>query len=115
MWRGGTEDAMPKFRKRPGVIEAVQLLWSTWDEVYDHAGVGKLEDGKPEICYLGRDGKPLTVPSRTWQIGLRIPTTEGLMVASERDWIIRGVKGELYACKPDVFELTYEPVEGIAE
>lgn len=40
-----------------------------------------------------------------------IETLEGLMVASKGDWIIRGVKGEVYPCKPDIFEATYELVE----
>lgn len=42
---------------------------------------------------------------------MNIPTLEGLMIASEGDWIIRGVKGEIYPCKPDIFEATYEAVE----
>jgi len=80
------------------VIEAVQLRWDTWDEMCEFAGVGKLTDGKPE----GVQGE---------HIGLHIPTLEGLMTANENDYIIRGVQGELYPCKPDIFELTYEPVE----
>jgi len=43
--------------------------------------------------------------------GLSIPTLEGVLHASEGDWIIRGVQGEHYACKPDIFALTYEAVE----
>ena len=42
--------------------------------------------------------------------GLYIPTLEGTMRADKGDWIIRGVKGELYPCKPDIFEATYEPL-----
>jgi hypothetical protein len=41
--------------------------------------------------------------------GIYIPTLEGVVVASPGDWIIRGVKGEFYPCKPDIFEATYEP------
>ena len=41
-----------------------------------------------------------------------IPTLEGKMVAEAGDWIIRGVKGEFYPCKPDIFALTYEPTGG---
>ena len=41
---------------------------------------------------------------------MRIPTLEGEMTASRRDWIIRGIAGEIYPCKPDIFEATYEPV-----
>jgi hypothetical protein len=43
-------------------------------------------------------------------IFLVIPTPEGLMRANLGDWIIKGVKGEYYPCKPDIFEATYEPV-----
>ena len=41
---------------------------------------------------------------------LLIPTLEGEMTANKGDWIIKGVKGEAYPCKPDIFEVTYEPV-----
>jgi hypothetical protein len=90
---------MAKYRKKPVVIEAVQLRWDTWSEMCDHAGVGKLVDGKPEG---DQDGEA---------IGLDIPTLEGLMHANENDWIIKGVNGELYPCKPDIFEKTYEKIE----
>lgn len=93
---------MPKFRKKPVVIEAVQLRWDTWSEMCRHAEVGRLSDGKPEG--FNPDGDPNT-------IGLRIPTLEGVMEAREGDYIIRGVKGELYPCKPDIFAATYEPAE----
>jgi len=109
-----------KFRKKPVVIEAVQLLWSTWGEMCDHAGVGKLSDGKPEGCFLTMSGEASDVPVKVTDgpddhgasahIGLRIPTLEGLMLGREGDWIIKGVKGELYPCKPDIFVATYEPV-----
>ena len=44
--------------------------------------------------------------------GLLIATREGVMHASEGDWIIRGVQGEFYPCKPDIFAATYEPADG---
>lgn len=88
-----------KFRKKPVVIEAVQLLWKNWEEMCEHAGVGRLTDGKPEGKQFGEE------------IGLLIPTLEGLMEARQGDWIIKGIKGELYPCKPDIFEATYEAVE----
>ena len=88
-----------KYRKKPVVIEAVQLRWDTWSEMCDFIGVGKLKDGKPEGKQNGE------------AIGLLIPTLEGLMEAKENDWIIKGVKGEIYACKPDIFKQTYEAVE----
>ena len=89
-----------KFRKKPVVIEAVQLRWDTWEEMCRHAGVGKAEDGKPT-----------GVMGPGTSITLSIPTMEGTMVANENDWVIRGVKGELYPCKPDIFEATYDPVD----
>jgi len=102
-----------KFRKKPLVIEAVQLRWDTWSEMYEFADMGKLEDGKPEECYVDAAGHALPKGSESLSMGLHIPTLEGLMLALEGDWVIRGVKGELYACKPDVFEATYERVEDL--
>ncbi len=101
-----------KFRKKPVVIEAVQLNWTNWSEMCDHAGVGKLIDGKPEGCYADAKGKATRdFPGEEHvTLSLQIPTLEGVMLAVEGDWIIRGVKGELYPCKPDIFEMTYEPV-----
>ena len=62
-----------KYRKKPVIIEALQLKWDTWQEMCDFADVGKLSNGKPE----GRqDGE---------HIGLDIPTLEGLQHASEND------------------------------
>lgn len=99
---------MAKYRKKPVVIEAVQLTWANWSEICEFAGVGRLTDGKPEGCYIDRDGNPMT-ESYLQTIGLCIPTLEGLMIARQGDWIIKGVKGEFYPCKPDIFEETYEP------
>lgn len=98
-----------KFRKKPIVIDAVQLRWDTWSEMCDHAGVGKISEGKPEGCFLDKDGN-VTNDALPGIMGMCIPTLEGLMIAKENDWIIRGVKGELYPCKPDIFEATYERV-----
>jgi hypothetical protein len=100
---------MSKYRKKPVVIEAVQLHWSNWSEMCEFADVGKLSDGKPEGCYVDEDGK--ATPNANGRIGLHIPTLEGVMLGVENDFIIRGVKGELYPCKPDIFEATYEKVE----
>jgi len=87
-----------EYRKLPVVIEALPLLWSTWSEMADFAGVGWLGEGKPG----GRvDNEHLS---------LDIPTLEGLVHASEGDMIIKGVNGELYPCKPDIFAKTYESV-----
>ena len=81
---------MPKFRKKPVVIEAVQ-----WD--------GKLDTLK---MFPEKDTKPVKLRDAN----LYIQTPEGKMLCSIIDWIIKGVKGEFYPCKPDIFEQTYEAV-----
>jgi len=101
---------MAKYRKKPIVIEAVQLTWNNWSEMCDFAGIGKLKDGKPSGCFIGKDGFPLPEGESSDEIGLQIPTLERLMVARQNDWIIRGIKNELYSYKPDIFEETYEAV-----
>ena len=62
------------------------------------------------------DKTPINVPDTFVEEGnqcIKIPTLEGEMIASIRDYIIRGIKGEYYPCKPDIFEATYEKVENI--
>lgn len=76
-----------KYRKKPVEIEAVQLTEETIDEVM-------------EFCGDKIKSHPLT--------GVVIETLEGNMLASKGDYIIKGVKGEFYPCKPDIFEMTYE-------
>jgi len=89
-----------KYRKKPVVIEAFRLgdEWPDWwaekvtAEVvttfnYDQGAVR----GGPDYAI--------------------IKTLEGRMRAERGDWIIKGIKGEIYPCKPDIFEATYEPVE----
>jgi len=78
---------MPKFRKKPVVVEAEQFF------------VGSVIYGVClEIC-------------DTIMRGPHIHTLEGIHTVSEGDWIITGVKGEQCPCKPDIFKMTYEPVE----
>ena len=89
-----------KFRKKPVVIEAVQLRWDNWDEMCQFANVGKLSNARQEGI-LNQDET----------MSLAIPTLEGIMVGKQGDWIIKDVKGEYYPCKPDIFEATYEKVE----
>jgi hypothetical protein len=78
---------MPKFRKRPVVIDAVKWTGSNVDDV---RALG-LES--PDV--RGTD--------------LLVPTLEGPLRAAAGDWLIRGVQGEFYPCKPDIFAATYEP------
>jgi hypothetical protein len=82
-----------KFRKKPVVIEAIQWTGKNLEEVLSFAKTNQIENDFIE----------------NW---IQIPTLEGTMKAMPGYWIIRGVKQELYPCKPDIFEATYERVEG---
>lgn len=83
---------MAKFRKKPVVIEARQYTGKNGIELLGWIGGTELEEG-----FLGD--------------GIEIHTLEGTMKASQGDWIIKGVAGEFYPCKPQIFEATYEAVE----
>lgn len=97
-----------KFRKKPVVIEAVQLRWTNWDAICDFLGgiIGPHNPGRDSDTYSDKCGEV----GPTW-IELTIPTLEGEHIAKHGDWIIKGVNGEFYPCKPDIFEKTYERVE----
>lgn len=86
---------MAKYRKKPIVVEAVQYL-----------GYESL----PEIAQFMKD-EYLRVLFKPVSEQLIIPTLEGDHEANVGDWIIKGIKGEFYPCKPDIFEQTYEKVE----
>lgn len=81
---------MPMFRKKQIVIEAVQLTWETWNLLVEwcNADYAKSLEGV-----------------------FVINTLEGPMTAQVGDWIIRGVKGEFYPCKPDIFAACYEAAQ----
>jgi hypothetical protein len=84
-----------RYRKKPVVVEAWQLL-----------GGGFQADAPSWLRdYKSSDGRRVRVhPDGT----LTIPTLEGDHLASVNDWLIQGVRGEVYPCKPDIFEATYE-------
>jgi len=99
---------MAKYRKRPVVVEAVQLTWENWGQVCELLGNETFRRGAVGT-FLDENGYP--TKDVTDRIGLFLPTEEGVMLARQGDWIIKGVKGEVYLCKPEIFEETYEPVE----
>ena len=89
---------MAKFRKKPVVIEAfkvsvvIKAARDNWDAL-------------PECLRDAYEsGKILFAPDK-----VHIKTLEGAMIGNRDDWIIRGVAGELYPCKPDIFATTYDP------
>ncbi|WP_206523127.1 MULTISPECIES: hypothetical protein [unclassified Mesorhizobium] len=97
-------NGVSKFRKRPVVIEAIQ--W-TGQNLFD---VIAFTDGRPDIRSTHAGMKWDEYCELVARDGLKIYTLEGKMNASPGDWIIRGVQGEFYPCKPDIFEATYQPV-----
>jgi hypothetical protein len=90
---------MPKFRKKPVVIEAEQYAGNT-DSGWVQGMCNNWKCPDPALPYI--PGMHRAAP--------HVHTLEGPLLVSHGDWIIRGVKGEYYPCKPDVFEATYEPV-----
>lgn len=79
-----------KFRKLPVVIEAVLYRGNNWNDIMGWSK-GKVTASITPNC-------------------LSVETLEGVITANIGDWIIRGVNGEFYPCKPDIFDKTYEPV-----
>ena len=87
-----------KFRKKPVVIDAWKLP--------EDGNAALLGDLGRLVAKMTRDGYLITAPE-----GILIHTLEGDLLASPGDWIIKGVQGEYYPCKPEIFEATYERVE----
>jgi len=87
-------DKMAKYRKKPVIIEAEQFFFTTkpWP------------DGVKQTTPTDRRGQQCA-PIHCW-----IDTLEGCHIVTNGDWIITGIKGEKYPCKPDIFEATYELV-----
>lgn len=84
------------YRKKPYVIEAMQLNFNNRDKI--------IEFGEGNITLIWRDG---------YLEGAYVNTLEGVIYATYGDYIIKGIDGEFYPCKPSVFEKTYELVEDI--
>ena len=97
-----------KVRKKPIEVEAFQLteefIHSFWKDENDEfkSGFGHIDNSFHQKANIA--GHEINVHSYF----LIIPTLEGKHKAKIGDWIIKGVKGELYPCKPDIFEQTYE-------
>ena len=93
-WRGATVNAVAsdRYRKKPIVISAIQ--WHGFERGPHNLGIVPLPTTTPLPSNLG------------W-----MDTLEGGHVVTPEDWIITGVKGERYPCKPDIFEATYESVD----
>ncbi len=91
---------MKKYRKKPVVIEAALWTGDNLHEVIDFIGLNESV----------KDWKWEKYEALVKSEGLKIFTLEGTMAADIGDFIIKGVKGEFYPCKPDIFKATYEEV-----
>lgn len=96
---------MPKYRKKPVVVEAVQWPGFVDEKLSTELGITRHQ-----------------IPDKYWHDKCsqcnfdmfchgEIPTLEGKHIVCPNDWIITGIKGECYPCKPDIFEATYEKVD----
>lgn len=93
-----------KYRKKPVVIEAVQWSGKNHREMWDFL-TGQTDS------YMQASGDNFYIDHDRIKGGLIIKTLEGEHIASIGDFIIKGVNGEFYPCKPDIFEKTYEAVD----
>jgi hypothetical protein len=103
-------DQPQKYRKKPVVIEAIQFGYrpdgttNSGDvSTFIRSGHSYYPNGVPSGPKAERDGRPAFL----------IDTLEGELRADVGDWVIKGVAGEFYPCKPDIFELTYESAETV--
>ena len=88
---------MAQFRKKPVIVDAVKVVDCVNNAARDWKAL-------PEWLRAAYErGDIFFLPA-----SIEINTLEGRMTAGPMDWIIRGVKGEIYPCKPDIFEATYE-------
>ena len=87
-----------KYRKKPVVVEAVQFTRDNLEQIVNFTK-GKAAD---MVAPKHKEGK----------YRCSVNTLEGIMQATEGDYIIKGVKGEFYPCKPEIFDMTYEVVDG---
>ena len=97
-----------KYRKKPVVIDAVQ-----WDGTAENASVvidWILSSGDKSARYHEPDERSDRGVRAYDPPSIEIDTLEGAIAASPQDYIIQGVQGEFYPCKPDIFEATYERV-----
>jgi hypothetical protein len=96
---------MPTFRKRPVEIEAhywdgsAQSASNIIDWILSHGGTANYICADANHCIEHEGDSPHTIA---------IQTLEGVITASARDWVIKGVAGEFYPCKPEIFAATYE-------
>ena len=95
------------FRKKPVQIQAMRF--EPWTDLLGDTILDFERKARKVAEWCG--GRFFYGPSTTWTFWIEIPTLEGVMKASPGDWIIKGVQGEFYPCRNDIFEATYEEVK----
>ena len=90
---------MTQYRKKPVVIEAFKWTGDMFQNDDPEWIVEAIQEGKVYFSNIGANA-----------VTMQIDTLEGVMSANRGDYIIHGIKGEIYPCKPDIFEATYELV-----
>lgn len=93
---------MVKYKKKPIVVEAIRWTGSNLEEIRNFVGSDLIEE-YVELCDIKRTLKKMLVD-------IAIDTLEGTMKVDYGDYIIKDVNNELYPCKPDIFEQTYDEV-----
>ena len=95
-----------KYRKKPVIVDAVEWTGRNHREMYDFL------TGRQYERHIEVQSDHFYIDHSRGEGGLVIKTLEGDMFANIGDYIIKGVAGEYYACKPDIFSRTYESVKG---
>ena len=101
-------NSVKKYRKLPVVIEAIQWNGNNQQEIMDFVGKQLRFSRVPAAMEHNFD-----CPDSAYNF--MIPTLEGNMMAVKNDYIIKGINGEFYPCKPDIFAKTYEQLESVLE
>ena len=104
-------DATLRWRKKPVVIEAVRICSADYNgRSWNGSPFAVPGGGLPKwLSQALEDGTLSVQPGSTGRATWAIRTSEGTMIAGPGDWIIRGIHGELYPCKGEIFAATYEP------
>ena len=101
---GDEQQQEDMYRKKPVLVEARVWTGENHREMYNFLGGNNDE-------YMSSTGERFYIDHDKVEGGLMIKTLEGDHAATIGDYIIKGVKGEFYPCKPDIFNLTYDKVK----
>lgn len=94
--------AVKQYTKLPVVISACQITWSTWNDLCEF-----MEGITFSGCYLDKEGNALPEGHTSETIGVNIGTLEGVTLGRQGDYVVKGVNGEFYPVKQEIFEKTF--------